>query len=82
MRRAARVTLIGRAGCHLCDAARDVVREVCERTGETFEERSIDDDPGLADAYAEEIPVVLVDGRFHSFFHVDPVRLSAALARP
>jgi hypothetical protein len=46
----------------------------------TFDERSILDDPALLDEYAEEIPVVLIDGRVHTIWRVDPVRLRAALA--
>jgi len=76
-----RVTLYSRPGCHLCDEARVVVSRVCAELGEEFEELSIEDDPELADRYAEEIPVTLVDGRQHDFWRVDPVRLRAALRR-
>jgi len=79
---APRVRLVGRAGCHLCDDARDVVERVCAEVGETFEEVSIDDDADLAARYAEEIPVTFVDGRQHDFWRVDEARLRAALARP
>ena len=77
-----RVVLIGKPGCHLCDDARAVVAQVCRETGETFEEWSILDDPALYDEHSERIPVVLVDGRPHDFWRVDPVRLRAALAAP
>ena len=74
------VTLLSRLGCHLCDAARDVVAEVLrERPHVTFEERSIVDDPELLDRYAEEIPVVLIDGRVHTIWRADPERLRRAL---
>lgn len=76
-----RVTLYSRPGCHLCDEARVVVSRVCAELGEEFEELSIEDDPELADRYAEEIPVTLVDGRQHDFWRVDPARLRAALRR-
>ena len=79
---AARVTLYGREGCHLCEAARDVVAAVCAELGERFVEVDIDTDPALADRYAEEIPVTLVDGRPHDFWRVDAGRLRAALADP
>jgi hypothetical protein len=45
-----------------------------------FDERSILDDDELRARYAEEIPVVLIDGRVHTIWRVDPVRLRAALA--
>jgi len=75
----ARVTLYSRPGCHLCDDARAVIARVCADLGESFEELSIDDDAGLRDKYAEEIPVTLVDGRQHDFWRVDEGRLRAAL---
>jgi hypothetical protein len=76
------VTLIGRPGCHLCDDARVVVARVCAELGESFEELSIDDRADLAERYAEEIPVTLVDGRQHDFWRVNEARLRAALAAP
>ena len=75
----ARVTLIGKPGCHLCDEAREVVAAVTAQLGESFEEISILDDPGLQERYWEQIPVVLVDGRQHDFWRVSPDRLRVAL---
>ena len=77
-----RVTLVGKPDCHLCEAAREVVAAVCAETGGTFEERSILDDPELADLYWEQIPVTLVDGVQHDFWRVDPARLRIALSLP
>lgn len=74
-----RVTLIGKPGCHLCDDAREVIRQVCAQAGVEWEERSILDDPRLAAEYAEMIPVTLVDGARHDYFRVDPERLRKAL---
>jgi hypothetical protein len=76
---APRVTLIGKAGCHLCDDARSVIAAVCAETGDAFAELSIEDDPELFDEYWERIPVTLVDGRPHDFWLVDPGRLRRAL---
>ena len=77
----ASVTLLTRPGCHLCDAARDVVvREIVDFPAATLVEISIDSDPELADRYAEEIPVVLIDDRVHTIWKVDENRLRAALA--
>jgi glutaredoxin len=76
---AARVVLLGKPGCHLCDDARQVVAAVCAAAGVSWEERDVLQDPALADQYWEEIPVVLVDGRQHAFWRVDPARLRAAL---
>jgi hypothetical protein len=75
----ARVTLIGKPGCHLCDEARAVVARVTAELGEAFEELSILDDPALHERYWEQIPVTLVDGEQHDFWRVDEGRLRAAL---
>ena len=74
-----RVTLYGRPGCHLCDDARAVIEAVCAELGESYAEVSIDDDPVLADRFANEIPVTFVDGRQHDFWRVSPERLRRAL---
>lgn len=75
-----RLTLLGKPGCHLCDDARIVVQSVlADYPGVAFEEKSILDDPHLLDAYVEEIPVVLIDDRVHTIWHVDEARLRSAL---
>jgi hypothetical protein len=79
-----RVTLIGRPGCHLCDDARSVITSVFEELRDEpgtrdFVELSIDDDPALHTEYWDQIPVVLIDGKQHNFWHIDPVRLKLAL---
>jgi hypothetical protein len=75
----ARITLIGKPGCHLCDDARAVIERVAADTGAGWQELSILDDDGLREQYAELIPVVLVDGEQHDFYRVDESRLRAAL---
>jgi hypothetical protein len=75
-----RITLIGKPGCHLCEDARVVVERVAEDTGVGWLELSILDDQALAAQYAEQIPVVLVDGEQHDFWRVDEERLRGALA--
>jgi hypothetical protein len=76
----ARITLIGKPGCHLCDDARVVIERVAADVGVAWDELSILDDPALAEKYWEQIPVTLVDGEQHDFFRVDELRLRAALA--
>ncbi|MBK0419422.1 glutaredoxin family protein [Leucobacter sp. CSA1] len=80
------LTLIGRPGCHLCDAAREVVAAVrveAEQRGirTEVEELSILDDPALARRHSEDIPVVLVNGRRHAIWRVDAGKLSRALEK-
>ncbi len=78
---APRITLIGKPGCHLCDAARVVVKKVADETGTGWNELSILDRPDLAEEYWEQIPVVLIDGRQHTYWRVDEDRLRTALTR-
>lgn len=75
----ARITLIGKPGCHLCDEARVVVARVAEDLGVGWTELDINEDRELAEKYWEQIPVTLVDGRQHDFWRVDEARLRAAL---
>lgn len=82
------LTLLTKPGCHLCDDARQVVSGVLEGlTAEpaapvvTLEELSILDDPELLSRYADEIPVVLIDGRVHNIWRIDPARLRAAILK-
>ncbi|KQR23929.1 hypothetical protein ASF79_01405 [Agreia sp. Leaf335] len=84
---AIQLTLLSKPGCHLCDDARQVVADVLatipQRDGSAsvdFDEKSILDDPELFDEYVEEIPVVLINGRVHTIWRVDPARLTNALA--
>lgn len=80
------LTLIGKPDCHLCEDARAVVATVMAElepdVGDgtiTLEELSILDDPQLHARYVEDIPVVLINGRMHTYWRVDPTRLKSAL---
>lgn len=74
----ARVVLVSREGCHLCDVAREVIAGVVAQTGDSFAVVDIDADPELA-RYTDEVPVTFVDGRQHDYWRVDEARLRAAL---
>jgi glutaredoxin len=77
------ITLLGKPGCHLCDDARLVVHRVARDLGVPVEEIDIsadDADPDTVEEYWERIPVVLIDGREHTYWRVDEARLRAALA--
>jgi glutaredoxin len=75
----ARVEVITKPGCHLCEDAVKVIAEVTNDLGIEWEEKSVADDPRLLERYREEIPVTLVDGEVHDFWRVDPDRLRSAL---
>lgn len=73
--------LLTKPGCHLCDTAREVLRGVLAPRGLDFAERNILEDAALTVEYAEEIPVLLLDGRVHQIWRIVPERLEAALDR-
>jgi glutaredoxin len=73
------VTLIGKPDCHLCDDARATLTEVAGEFGLGVTELSIMDDADLMAEYAEEVPVVLIDGKVHTIWRVDRARLRSAL---
>ncbi|MBA3523477.1 MAG: glutaredoxin family protein [Geodermatophilaceae bacterium] len=75
------MTVLVRAGCHLCDDAMPVLSEICAATGAALVRTDVDDDPELRAEYADRLPVFLVDGREHGFWVVEPARLRAALVR-
>lgn len=75
-----RITLISKPGCHLCDEAREVIERVARDLSVTWVEISILGEPKLSAAYAEQIPVTLVDGAPHDYWGVDEDRLRARLA--
>ena len=64
------------AGCHLCDAALEVVDRVC--AGD-FERVDIGGNPELEAAYRESLPVVEVDGERAFSFFVQPEALRQRL---
>ncbi len=70
-----RVEFLTRRGCHLCEVALEQV--LLARTVEPFElvQVDVDEDPELRAEYGDQIPVVLIDGRQHSFFSVEPGQL-------
>jgi len=75
------VVLITKADCHLCADARDAVGRVTASLGLEWTEQRVDHVPELRDRYAEEIPVVLVDGIQRDFWKIDEARLERVLQR-
>jgi hypothetical protein len=73
------VTLYGRAGCCLCDEAREILLSVRAVHPFVFKERDIDLDDSLLRAYLERIPVVTIDGVEAFALIVDRVELEQRL---
>jgi hypothetical protein len=78
---APRVTLVTRAGCHLCEPAREIVARVATELGVGWRELDVDSSDELRARWSHEVPVTLVDGRQHDFWRVDESRLRQALGR-
>jgi hypothetical protein len=80
------LTLIGKPGCHLCDDAELAIDRVLAvflaanpSVAVSIAQQNILDDPELAARYSEEIPVLLVNGKVHNYWHIDEVRFAKAL---
>jgi glutaredoxin len=68
---APRITLYGKAGCCLCDEAKEALAEVRAERPFELEEVDVSLDPALHHRYGERIPVVVVEGEELSEYHVD-----------
>lgn len=71
----ARLTLITRVDCHLCDDARAVLARVREATGHDWVEVDVDSSEELVAEYSDRVPVVLLDGAEHGYWRVEEARL-------
>ena len=71
----ARLVLLTRVGCHLCETAAETLTRIAGEVGLVPEAVDVDSDPGLQAEYGDRVPVVLLDGREHSYFTVDVERL-------
>jgi glutaredoxin len=83
------LTLYTKPGCHLCEEALDaidlVVSEVKDKNSNDVQiqlhEINILEDEALLAAYAEEIPVLQINGETHAYWRIDKDRLRAALEK-
>lgn len=73
------LTFLTRRDCHLCETARKNVQTAIASRDVTLTEVDVDTDADLRDKYGWDVPVVLLDGRQHSFYRVDPQRLGRAI---
>jgi quinol monooxygenase YgiN len=80
-RPASRHHLAQPAGCHLCDDAREVIARVAAEFDVPWEELDITTSDSHLRQYWDQIPVTLIDGVQHDFWHVSEERLRAALTR-
>ena len=75
---AARLTLLVRAYCHLCDEMRSAL--AIHAAGVPVEVLDVDADPALAARWGDLVPVLLADGRELCHYRLDTDALSATVA--
>lgn len=70
------VTLYGKAGCHLCEEAREHLESLAAEREFELREVDIRRDPTLFERYRYRIPVIVVDGeeRLEGRIEADDVR--------
>lgn len=82
----AQVELLTRDGCGICRRVHDRLAELAAELG--FELSSTDVDhaaeagnPALRAEFGDRLPVVLLNGREHSYWDIDEARLRADIAK-
>jgi glutaredoxin len=75
------VTLITRAGCHLCEDAEQLLRRLAGELAFGYREVDVDASPVLQDEFSDRVPVILIDGKEHGYWRVEEPRFRRALAR-
>lgn len=80
------VQLLTRAGCTICAKAHVQLAELAKELDFDLEDIDVDaaaatGNTALRAEYGDRLPVVLLDGREHSYWEVDEPRLRADLAR-
>ncbi|OBK10655.1 glutaredoxin family protein [Mycobacterium asiaticum] len=80
-----RVELLTRAGCELCQRMHDRLMELAGELNFSLATTDVDaaaaaGNTALRAEFGDRLPVVLLDGREHSYWEVDEPRLRADLA--
>jgi len=81
-----RVTLLTRDGCAMCEQAARLLDQLAAELGFDLCSADVDAEaaagrPGCRAEFGDRLPVVLLDGREHSYWEVDVTRLRADLLR-
>ena len=75
------VVLYTRVGCHLCDEAKQQLRELRRKAAFALREVDIDQDPELRQRYNDEVPVIFIHGRKAFKYRIDPSQFLERLRR-
>jgi len=78
--------LLTRAGCSLCERTAARLAELADELGFELTTTDVDEAAAAGDSamraeFGDRLPVVLLDGREHSYWELDEPRLRADLAR-
>jgi glutaredoxin len=83
----AQVVLLTRRGCSLCERTATRLAELATELGFDLTTTDVDaaaeaGDPALRAEFGDRLPVVLLDGREHSYWELDEPRLRGDLTPP
>lgn len=73
------IVLYAKAGCHLCDDARERLEDLAADHHLTFDEVDIRRDPAIFERYRYRIPVITVDGAERLEGRIEPDDIRALL---
>ncbi len=81
------VELLTRDGCTICTGAATRLKQLADELGFELKITDVDaaaaaGDSALRAEFGDRLPVVMLDGREHSYWEVDEPRLRADLAPP
>ena len=81
----AHVELLTRQGCGICQRVGDRLAELAAELGFELSRTDVDEvaaagNPALRAEFGDRLPVVLLDGREHSYWDIDEARLRADVA--
>ena len=79
------VQLLTRAGCTICEKVHAQLKQLAEELGFDLSTKDVDQEAANGDTtlraeFGDRLPVVLLDGREHSYWEVDEPRLRKDLA--
>ena len=75
------VTLITRAGCHLCEVAERTLQRLARELGFAYSELDVDAEDARRHEYSDRVPVILIDGKEHGYWRVEEARFIKAISR-
>lgn len=75
------VELLSKPDCHLCEAAKGVLRGLQSEYEFVLHEINIAEQPALLTRYGEEVPVVFINGRKAGKYRIDARQFVRQLRR-